>query len=45
MFFILYLYIHLNVSCFYQDEGEWEDFKDENDKDYSGLKIQTLSIK
>lgn len=28
----------------YQDEGEWNDFEEEN-KDYSGLKIQALSMK
>jgi len=28
-----------------QDDGEWDDFKDEDNKDYSGLKIQALSMK
>ncbi|KPM03737.1 Coiled-coil domain-containing protein 130-like protein [Sarcoptes scabiei] len=32
-----------NLEGFVQDDGEWKDFEDD-EKDYSGLKIQALSL-
>jgi len=35
----------INVNILEQEDEEWNDFVEEREKDYSGLRIQTLSIK
>ena len=32
-------------DVYFQDEEEWEDFEQEQEKDYSGLRIGTLQIR
>lgn len=30
---------------FLKDDNEWKDFEDEKEKDYTGLRIQSLNLK
>ena len=41
---VAYIFIILMLNLFLQKEEEWIDFQEPTEKDYSGLRIQSLQI-